>query len=66
MSSMTTTRKQYRSGTHNGGTRCIHGKPTKTDDCRECWEDRGWKDLRWDDEQKTFVIAVLPDGTLVP
>jgi hypothetical protein len=63
---MTTTQsKKYRGGTGNGPGQCIHGKTTKTDNCRECWEARGWKDLRWDDELKKSVVAVLPDGTVV-
>lgn len=61
---MTTTR--YRGGTGNGPAQCVHRRSTATDNCSDCWQDRGWKDLRWDDELKTFVIAVLPDGTLVP
>ena len=53
----------YRPGTHNGGLQCSHGRSTQTDDCRDCWQDRGWKDLRWDGQR--FVIATLPDGTVV-
>lgn len=41
---MTTTKRRYRPGTHNGPSQCIHGKSMKTDDCRACWEFRGWKD----------------------
>lgn len=41
---MTTTKKKYRGGTGNGPPTCIHGKSMKTDNCKECWEHRGWKD----------------------
>lgn len=56
----------YRSGTHNGPANCAHGKTMKTDNCRRCWEDRGWRDLRFDVLTNKFVVAVLPDGTVVP
>jgi hypothetical protein len=56
----------YRPGTHNGPSRCVHGRTTAQDNCRDCWNDRGWKDLRWDGALKKFVVAVLPDGTVTP
>lgn len=47
--------RQYRPGTHNGPSHCIHGKPMAQDNCAECWSVRGWKDLRWDPTLKKFI-----------
>jgi hypothetical protein len=37
--------QNFRRGTHNGPGLCIHGRTMKQDNCADCWDARGWKDL---------------------